>query len=273
MDTVTNYGTNAPATGVAQPNRVSSIAPAVAVPVRAADRRPVMVKRVSWEAILAGTVAAISIQILLTILGLAVGLTSANAADVDAQGMGMGAGVWWLVSGLVSLFIGGFIAARLAGVPRDFEGCMHGFITWCTVNVLSALFVTTALGSMVLGTANAASDAAAAADDTTINTNAPAGTTGGAVTEPLTEDSDVTAEDVGETVGNVADRAASAVTDPNTREQAMDAVTAAPWWSFAALALGAAVATFGGKAGRPKSWAEEFYDRTEDNRRDSRFED
>src|SRR5690606_7383185 len=67
-----------------------------------------VIGRASWGAILAGTVTAIASQIVLTVLGLAIGLTVVDPS-ANQQGFGLGAGIWWLITGLVSLFLGGLV--------------------------------------------------------------------------------------------------------------------------------------------------------------------
>src|SRR5690606_15487636 len=74
-----------------------------------ADRR-----RISWGAIFAGTVAALSVQLLLTLLGLSIGMWAVDpsAGQQGFQGLGIGAAIWALVSFIIALYVGGWIAGR-----------------------------------------------------------------------------------------------------------------------------------------------------------------
>jgi NADH dehydrogenase/NADH:ubiquinone oxidoreductase subunit G len=52
---------------------------------------------------------------------------------------------------LISLFAGGYVAGRLAGFPAKQEGMLHGLITFGLVTLLSLYFLTTALGAIIGG--------------------------------------------------------------------------------------------------------------------------
>lgn len=111
------------------------------------------VRRTAWGAIFAGTFVAIATQILLVALGTAIG-----AATVDptteanpAQGVGIFAGIWWLVTGLISLFLGGLVTAWLAGFPRWIDGMLHGLVMWALTLALSAYLVTTSASTLLGG--------------------------------------------------------------------------------------------------------------------------
>jgi uncharacterized protein (UPF0297 family) len=118
-------------------------------------RTPV-VSRVSWGAVFAGTLVALMTQISLTLLGLGIGAATVSPATQQNpfEGLGIGAIIWFGLTVLVSLFVGGWIAARLAGIPRDFESVMHGIITWSVVTLVSFYLLTTAVGSLISGAAN-----------------------------------------------------------------------------------------------------------------------
>ncbi len=51
---------------------------------------------------------------------------------------------------LISLFAGGYVAGRLAGFPAKQEGMLHGLITFGLVTLLSLYFLT-ALGAIIGG--------------------------------------------------------------------------------------------------------------------------
>lgn len=122
-------------------------------------------RRVSWQALFAGVVLAIAVQLLLTTLGVGVGLglVSPNTGDApDASSIGIGAGVWWFVSNLIALGIGGY-AAWLAGVIARFDGVLHGLITWGIATLFAFWLLTTALGGLLGGAFSAVGTTLAAA--------------------------------------------------------------------------------------------------------------
>jgi hypothetical protein len=108
---------------------------------------------ISWGAIFAGAIVALATQLVLTLIGTAVGLATLNPAtgqNPSGTTLGIGAGVWLIISSLVSLFLGGYIAGRLAGT---FNGWLHGLATWAAVTMLTILLLTTAAGGLI-GTAS-----------------------------------------------------------------------------------------------------------------------
>ena len=117
-------------------------------------------RRVSWAAVFAGVVLTLAIQLLLSMLGLGIGMTTiepaAGAAGMPETGsFSMGAGIWWTISYMVALAIGGYVAARLAGVVVRGDGLLHGLLTWAFALLVSAYLVTTAVGTVMGGALNA----------------------------------------------------------------------------------------------------------------------
>lgn len=99
-------------------------------------------RRISWGAIFAGVALALVVQLTLSTLGAGVGL----AAMPGTKGLSMGAGVWLLVSGLIAMYIGGWVAAREAGSPLVSDGVIHGLVTWSVSTLLAFFLLSTALG-------------------------------------------------------------------------------------------------------------------------------
>ena len=110
--------------------------------------------RLSWGAIIAGVVLAIAAQLLLSMLGLGVGLSliSPNTGGTPGAGsFGIGAGLWWLISSLVALAFGGYVAAWMAGLPTRFDGVLHGLVTWGIATLLTFYLLTSAVGGLIGG--------------------------------------------------------------------------------------------------------------------------
>jgi hypothetical protein len=109
------------------------------------------VRRVSWGAIFAGTVVAMVVQIVLTLLGLGVGLGVVNPTAGSLSSVGMGAAIWLGVSTLIALFIGGLIAGRLAGMPAKYDGALQGLVVWGLGTLFSLYLATSAVGGAISG--------------------------------------------------------------------------------------------------------------------------
>jgi len=56
-------------------------------------------------------------------------------------------GVWTTLGALVALFIGGWIAGRLAGTAEKFETTLHGVVTWAVVTMIVLWTMTVRLGA------------------------------------------------------------------------------------------------------------------------------
>ena len=118
---------------------------------------PGLLRRVSWSAIIAGTVLALGVQFLLSLLGLAIGASVFDPADPAGLGdWGVGAGLYTVVSQIISLIIGGFVAARLAGIPRETTSLIHGALVWATVSFVTAYAVASGVGTLASGVSSAA---------------------------------------------------------------------------------------------------------------------
>jgi hypothetical protein len=112
-------------------------------------------KRISWGAVIAGVVLALVVQLLLGMLGLGIGMSTVDPTAGDtpsAQAVGIGAAVWWVVTSLVALFIGGWVAGHLAGIPERLDGTLHGLLTWAVTTLFTLYLLSTAVGNLVGGT-------------------------------------------------------------------------------------------------------------------------
>ena len=110
-------------------------------------------KRISWSAVFAGVLVAVVTQMLLTLLGIGVGLGSLDTVEErnPAAGLGIGTAIWYIVSSLLSLFAGGWVAGRLASTPRLFDGVIHGVLMWSLVILFTVYLLTTAVGRIIGG--------------------------------------------------------------------------------------------------------------------------
>jgi hypothetical protein len=121
-------------------------------------------RRISWGAVLAGFFVAAAVQVVLTLLGLGIGLTTIEPATEgvpSASTFGTGTVVWWLTSSIIALFTGGIVAGRLAGIPVRLDSAMHGLLTWCLMTVVSLVLVTTVAGRLLSAAGTAVSYAMA----------------------------------------------------------------------------------------------------------------
>lgn len=141
----------------ADTRNIDPAAPRVVVHELASDHarpgRTALLRRISWGAVIGGTLVAMSLQLLFTTLGTGIGLAAIEPAvgDDPGEGFAVGAGIWWLVTGLISLGAGGWVAGRLGGFPNPIDATLHGLLVWATTAVLGAVFVTTTAAGLMGG--------------------------------------------------------------------------------------------------------------------------
>jgi MFS family permease len=111
-------------------------------------------RRISWGAIFAGAFVTMAIFITLQLLGAGIGALSLDltgSRTTSSTSLGIGAAIWWLITGLIALFIGGWVAGRLGWRPAKVDRALHGLTTWAVFYVALFLMVSTALGALLGG--------------------------------------------------------------------------------------------------------------------------
>lgn len=108
--------------------------------------------RVRWSAVIAGWAVGLATQLVLTLLGLAIGAWSIDLkAEEPTGGVPTGAGIWTGISMLISAFVGGYITARMSGSPLRSDGLYHGVIVWGVNWLVFAWLTTTAMATLLGG--------------------------------------------------------------------------------------------------------------------------
>lgn len=176
------------------------------------------VRRVSWGSILAAAVTAIAAQLLFTTLGVAIGVTAASESsvvtDTAVRTISVAAGAWWVITGTLSLLLGGMVLGRLATQPIGVSLSLNGLTMWALTAIFGFLVISTAGSHAVWGLSGW--------NGTGVDAMNPSNGAFIAGTRP-----DTTAG-----VQIAAERAAAAA-------------RAVSWWSVVALLLGVAVSALG----------------------------
>jgi len=113
--------------------------------------------QISWGAIFAGWVLAASVALLLYQVGAAIGLTVIDPAkdeEVVTRGFSYGAGFWVVLTWVVSLFLGGLFAARLAARPDKTVGMLHGMTVWGVTIIATLLLGAAGIAGIARGGAS-----------------------------------------------------------------------------------------------------------------------
>src|SRR5690349_6485026 len=106
--------------------------------------------RVSWGGVFGGVLVALGFLLLMTALGVAVGISAAQPGETDTGTLGAGAGIWAGVSLLVALFIGGWVSTRIGAIFDGTTGFFEGALVW-VVSVLLMLAMASSGVSMLGG--------------------------------------------------------------------------------------------------------------------------
>jgi predicted PurR-regulated permease PerM len=140
-----------------------------------------------------------------------------------------------VIAGILSLFAGGWIAARFALVPNKMDRALHGIVVWGLTSLVIVLTLTTAMGSIIGGAANVIAQ-----------------TGQGAAQQPqlLEQLQGVLPTQEGEQQ-QVQQQAAEAA------DQAATAVATAAIWMFVSMLLMAAAAAWGGTIAKGPEYVEE----------------
>jgi hypothetical protein len=120
------------------------------------DVRSILINKISWGAVLAGVVVGLVTQLILNMIGIGLGAStldpSAGAGgNPSVSGFSIGAGIWWTVSGILAALAGGYVAGRLAGMPKESTAGWHGLTAWALTTLVVFYLLTSAIGGIIGG--------------------------------------------------------------------------------------------------------------------------
>jgi polyhydroxyalkanoate synthesis regulator phasin len=110
-------------------------------------------RRVSWGAIIAGVVVAVVIDLTLSVLGAAIGLSyiEPQAKNTSVSAAMKVSFFWWLITWLISLFLGSIVAGKLSGAWSRCSASLHGIVTWAVTVIVTIMLLTSAVGAIIGG--------------------------------------------------------------------------------------------------------------------------
>lgn len=202
----------------------------------------------SWGAIFAGLVMATALQITLTVLGAAIGLTALEGKD-SGKAFGIGAGIWALLVPLVTLFVGGMTAGRLATTRDGKESFIHGALVWALSLLLATWLIGTGASRLIGGTLNLAgnigSSAVGAAGEIASRPGLDVSDVQGAASRARSEAAErgITEQAVRERAAQARQRAGEAA------DTAQGVAAGSAWLVLLALALSLGAAVLGARRG------------------------
>jgi hypothetical protein len=92
----------------------------------------------SWSAVFAGVVASLIFQVLLIMAGFGFGLLSIDVPTADSAPKAVSWAVfaWWAVSGVMSAFVGGWVAAHFSEAFTAETRATHGLMAWALATLI-----------------------------------------------------------------------------------------------------------------------------------------
>jgi hypothetical protein len=91
---------------------------------------------------------------LLTVLGLAIGISAANVGpdeDANAAGLGIGAAIWSGLTLLIALFVGGMVATRTGMIYGKAAGIVEGMLIWVLFILTLVYMASSGIGMLSSG--------------------------------------------------------------------------------------------------------------------------
>lgn len=109
---------------------------------------------ISWRAIFLGLFVGLATQILLSLLGIAIGLTALDVTGQgNAGGVGIGAGIWAALVPIISWFFAAYVAAYSSGALHRASGVLHGLAVWAVGLIFTVWLFGMGLGGVLSGAA------------------------------------------------------------------------------------------------------------------------
>lgn len=120
-----------------------------------------VVTKISWASVFAGVALALTVQLLLHLLGVGIGAAAFSPSGDAYAGPGaIASGLWFALSGVIAGFTGGYAASRLSGRTGTTTGVYHGLTSWAVTTLVVVYLLTTSAGALIGGALGGLSSAA-----------------------------------------------------------------------------------------------------------------
>ncbi len=103
--------------------------------------------RLSWSGVFAGLLIALITQVILTLIGTAIGLAAWDPSS--GKGLSLGAGIWALISMLAALYLGGMTSGWVSAAHTKKSGFLHGTLVWALTTMLTLWMIANGIGAVV----------------------------------------------------------------------------------------------------------------------------
>jgi ABC-type transport system involved in multi-copper enzyme maturation permease subunit len=108
--------------------------------------------KISWGGVFGGVLAGIGTLMLLSSLGLAIGVSAVDPRNPDGAALGTGAAIWTAVTLLIALFIAGWASTRLSMLWERTTAMFEGVLVW-VLSLILILYLTANGIGLIAGSA------------------------------------------------------------------------------------------------------------------------
>jgi hypothetical protein len=120
--------------------------------------------RLTWSAIFGGVMVALVTNLLLNLIGAALGAASLaplTGGGATASSLSTGAGIWFALSNILAALAGGYAAGKFSGAHNESSAGWHGLTTWALSTLLLSYLLSTAASGLLGGLGGAAQSSGA----------------------------------------------------------------------------------------------------------------
>jgi hypothetical protein len=110
--------------------------------------------RISWGGVFGGVLAGLGTLLLLTTLGVAIGISAVDPNSPDGSAVGTGAALWTALTLLIALFIGGWASTRLSMLWERTTAFFEGALVWVLSVIMILYLAANGIGLVARGAFN-----------------------------------------------------------------------------------------------------------------------
>ena len=206
--------------------------------------------RISWGAIIAGSVLALALYFLLTLLGGAIGFSVSD--KFGGKTIGVAAAIYAILVTAGCLFAGGFVASQFTAGENRREAAMYGLLVWAAVFTMLLWLMATGVRAgfnTMVGVATAGSSMADATAKNTTQADAEEAARKFGFSQQQIDEVKAKAKNApGDLKATIDDPATRAKAEEAARE-AGEVATRVTWWSFFGTLVSMLAAAAGGYVG------------------------
>jgi hypothetical protein len=240
--------------------------------------------KISWGGVFGGVLAGVGVLMLLSSLGVAIGISATDPRNPNGEALGTGAAIWTGLSLLISLYIAGWASTRLSMLWERTTAMFEGVLVWVLSLILILYLTASGIGLIASGAFGLLGKTAQAVGSTAQTMDVNALSSGdvdailGKLRDPKTativasatgtsqEEASRTLNDMSQRVEAARDNPAQASAEArqglqtlaarakqnlaNTAEEVKPEATTTAWLTFAALVLSLLAAIGGAAVGR-----------------------